>query len=102
MVETKEMKTEEIPKQDKPILPPPTRNVISLDQIINNRLSHKGLYLYGELLLELMELPLFKDKPYHIGTPSNRLFLRNLHKNVKKSDLEFIFGRYFENDEAAK
>eukprot|EP01114_Cavostelium_apophysatum_P022750 TRINITY_DN8337_c0_g1_i1.p1 TRINITY_DN8337_c0_g1~~TRINITY_DN8337_c0_g1_i1.p1 ORF type:complete len:404 (-),score=104.73 TRINITY_DN8337_c0_g1_i1:699-1910(-) len=86
-VTTTEMTLKE--QQAPEALPAPTRNIIQLDQILANRMP----------MAELMELPLFKDNSFDAGTPSNKLFIKNLGKNVLKSDLEFIFGRYFETDE---
>ncbi|KAL3275407.1 hypothetical protein HHI36_020171 [Cryptolaemus montrouzieri] len=43
-------------------------------------------------LKDLGVLPVFKD--YHPGIPSNRLYIKNIAKNVKLEDLEYIFNRY--------
>jgi hypothetical protein len=46
-------------------------------------------------------LPLFKEKnqTYDAGQPSQSLYIKNLYKDAKKSDLEYIFGRFFDTDE---
>ena len=46
-----------------------------------------------------MDLPFFKEKSYDAGIPTQKLFIKNLAKTVKKTDLEYIFGRYFQTDE---
>ncbi|KAK9880950.1 hypothetical protein WA026_013274 [Henosepilachna vigintioctopunctata] len=43
-------------------------------------------------LKDLGVFPIFKD--YHPGIPSNRLYIKNIAKNVKIEDLEHIFNRY--------
>lgn len=37
-------------------------------------------------------LPVFKN--YSPGAPNSRLYLKNLAKTVKESDLKHIYGRY--------
>jgi len=71
----------------------PQRHVITSEELASNRLSQA----------EISELPLFKEgKQYDPGTPSSRLFIRNLPSDLGRSELEYIFGRYFESDEAMK
>lgn len=37
-------------------------------------------------------LPVFKN--YSTGTPSSRLYVKNLAKTIKEADLKYIYGRY--------
>lgn len=37
-------------------------------------------------------LPVFKN--YHPGKPSNRLYIKNLAKQVEEKDLHFIYRKY--------
>lgn len=37
-------------------------------------------------------LPVFKN--YAPGTPSSRLYIKNLAKTIRESDLKHIYGRY--------
>ena len=41
---------------------------------------------------EIKLLPVFKN--YSAGAPSSRLYVKNLAKTVKESDLKHIYGRY--------
>lgn len=43
-------------------------------------------------ILDQRLLPVFKN--YHPGKPSNRLYLKNLAKQVEEFDLHFIYRRY--------
>jgi len=70
----------------------PARNIISLDALHANKLSMK----------DFLQLSVFKDKGYEAGAPTAILFVRNLHKDVTQEDLEYLFGRYFDTDEAMK
>lgn len=38
-------------------------------------------------------LPVFQN--YHLGLPSNRLYIKNLAKQVETEDLHYIYKRYF-------
>ncbi|XP_029672200.1 RNA-binding region-containing protein 3 isoform X1 [Formica exsecta] len=38
-------------------------------------------------------LPVFKN--YHLGKPSNRLYIKNLAKQIETKDLHYIYKRYF-------
>lgn len=38
-------------------------------------------------------LPVFQS--YHLGLPSNRLYIKNLAKQVETEDLHYIYKRYF-------
>lgn len=37
-------------------------------------------------------------KNYQPGKPSNRLYLKNLSKQVEEKDLIFIYGRYIDQN----
>lgn len=41
---------------------------------------------------DLRLLPVFKN--YHAGKPSNRLYIKNLSKQVEVNDLHYIYRRY--------
>lgn len=47
----------------------------------------------------LQEFPKFKN--YNCGEPSNKLFVKNIDKNVTEEDLFYIFARYFQTDDEA-
>jgi len=55
---------------------------ISKQKLVINRITDEEMKL----------LPAFKN--YNPGTPNSRLYVKNIAKNVKESDLKHIFGRY--------
>lgn len=58
------------------------QEVITSNQLANNRISANDQRL----------LPVFKN--YHPGKPSNRLYIKNLTKQVEEKDLHFIYRKY--------
>ncbi|XP_033303682.1 RNA-binding region-containing protein 3 isoform X2 [Bombus vosnesenskii] len=58
------------------------QKVITSNQLANNRISANDQRL----------LPVFKN--YHPGKPSNRLYIKNLTKQVEEKDLHFIYRKY--------
>ncbi|XP_031837356.2 RNA-binding region-containing protein 3 isoform X2 [Nomia melanderi] len=58
------------------------QNVITSKELINNKISANDQRL----------LPVFKN--YHPGKPSNRLYIKNLAKDVEEKDLDFIYQKY--------
>ncbi|CAL7946781.1 unnamed protein product [Xylocopa violacea] len=56
--------------------------VITTKELANNRISINDQRL----------LPVFKN--YHPGKPSNRLYIKNLAKQVEEKDLHFIYRKY--------
>jgi len=94
------MPIETIPQ---PYYPPPSSNLGTSTPVVpRNIISFEELQSKRIPLKELLELPLFKDKPYDVGTPNPRLYIKNLYKDIQKTDLMFIFGRYFESDEVVQ
>lgn len=55
---------------------------LSLRYLVNPHLFYKEMKL----------LPVFKN--YSIGSPSSRLYLKNLAKSTTDSDLKHIYGNY--------
>ncbi|KOX71705.1 RNA-binding protein 40 [Melipona quadrifasciata] len=55
---------------------------ITSSELANNRISANDQRL----------LPVFKN--YHPGKPSNRLYIKNLAKQVEENDLHFIYRKY--------
>lgn len=66
------------PPLQKPSTPPPTTEI----DLLTNRIPPD----------QLTELPVFKN--YTPGTPSNKLYLKNLAKTVTEDDLKRIFHRF--------
>jgi len=58
-------------------------SVISLEELNSNRMVPE----------EILVLPKFSM--YEEGEPSERIYLKNLAKEVTEDDLRYIFGRYF-------
>lgn len=58
------------------------QEVITSQQLADNRISVNDQRL----------LPVFKK--YHPGKPSNRLYIKNLAKQVEETDLHFIYRKY--------
>ncbi|XP_043527682.1 RNA-binding region-containing protein 3 isoform X2 [Frieseomelitta varia] len=58
------------------------QKVITSSELTNNRISANDQRL----------LPVFKN--YHPGKPSNRLYIKNLAKQVEENDLHFIYRKY--------
>ncbi|KAK9302784.1 hypothetical protein QLX08_005335 [Tetragonisca angustula] len=58
------------------------QKVITSSELANNRISANDQRL----------LPVFKN--YHPGKPSNRLYIKNLAKQVEENDLHFIYRKY--------
>jgi len=68
----------------------PNKNYISIDDLQKNKISQE----------EMVKLPAYRN--YREGIPSRTLFLKNVNvKLTKEKDLEYIFGRYL-NDEEIK
>lgn len=63
----------------------PQDDPASLD-IVNKKLTSE----------ELQFLPIYEK--YNKGLPSNKLYIKNLHKNVTASDLRIIYKRYITSD----
>lgn len=61
---------------------------ITDDNLKQNRISEQ----------QLKELPLFKN--YQKGEKSNKLYIKNLHKDVTEDDLKMIYGRFAINQES--
>lgn len=59
--------------------------VITLKELSENRISLK----------DMKSLPIFKN--YHPGTPSMRLYIKNLSREVDSPDIERIYKRYVTN-----
>lgn len=72
---------EEVPR-------PPTEEFVTLTdkEIADNRLDSEQMKFF----------PVFKD--YHIGLPSNKLYIKNLAKTVTEEDLKRLYFRYFEEN----
>ncbi|CAD1469901.1 unnamed protein product, partial [Heterotrigona itama] len=58
------------------------QKVITSSELANNRISANDQRL----------LPVFKN--YHPGKPSNRLYIKNLAKQVEENNLHFIYRKY--------
>nr|XP_034180398.1 RNA-binding region-containing protein 3 [Osmia lignaria] len=58
------------------------REIITSEELANNRISTNDQRL----------LPVFKN--YHPGKPSNRLYIKNLAKQIEEKDLHFIYRKY--------
>lgn len=58
------------------------QEIITSNELANNRISANDQRL----------LPVFKN--YHPGKPSNRLYIKNLAKQVEEKDLHFIYRKY--------
>ncbi|KZC12751.1 RNA-binding protein 40, partial [Dufourea novaeangliae] len=58
------------------------QNVITSKELTDNKISANDQRL----------LPVFKN--YHPGKPSNRLYIKNLAKQVEKKDLHFIYRKF--------
>lgn len=84
------------------------QKVITSSELANNRISANGkdYYISNKTLYSIKEyvksfvhyiidqrlLPVFKN--YHPGKPSNRLYIKNLAKQVEENDLHFIYQKY--------
>jgi len=61
-----------------------------LDQLIQNRIP----------LEQILANPKFKN--YSAGEPSDKLYLKNLPKNVTVEDIYWIYGRHFPDEKVMK
>lgn len=94
------------------------QEVITSNQLANNRISANGknyyilnktlysskynkkskkehvksFFHYILFIIDQRLLPVFKN--YHPGKPSNRLYIKNLTKQVEEKDLHFIYRKY--------
>lgn len=84
------------------------QKVITSSELANNRISANGkdYYISNKTLHSIKEhvksfvhyiidqrlLPVFKN--YHPGKPSNRLYIKNLAKQVEENNLHFIYRKY--------
>lgn len=82
-----EIKKPETPPEDDDSVPE-TKHVISTKELLSNKIPSKDMKL----------LPVFKN--YHPGTPSMRLYIKNLSKDVTAKDLEGIYERYLPCDDS--